>query len=122
MGDNTNQSRKIIGAKGEELAAEWLKMQGFDILHRNWRTGRFETDIIATREGRLHFIEVKTRRSDRYGLPERQVDRKKLDRMIDAGSEYIRRHPQWRWIRFDIIAVRLYDNAPAQIDHIEDLY
>jgi hypothetical protein len=42
--------------------------------------------------------------------------------MIDAGSEYIRRHPQWRWIRFDIIAVRLYDNAPAQIDHIEDLY
>ena len=122
MGDNTNQSRKIIGAKGEELAAEWLKMQGFDILHRNWRTGRFETDIIATREGRLHFIEVKTRRSDRFGLPERQVDRKKLDRMIDAGSEYIRRHPQWRWIRFDIIAVRLYDNAPAQIDHIEDLY
>jgi putative endonuclease len=122
MGDNTNRSRKIIGAKGEELAADWLKMQGFDILHRNWRTGRFETDIIATREGRLHFIEVKTRRSDRFGLPERQVDRKKLDRMIDAGSEYIRRHPQWRWIRFDIIAVRLYDNAPAQIDHIEDLY
>ncbi|MCE2835018.1 MAG: YraN family protein [bacterium] len=122
MGDNTNRSRKIIGAKGEELAADWLKMQGFDILHRNWRTGRFETDIIATREGRLHFIEVKTRRSDRYGLPERQVDRKKLDRMIDAGSEYIRRHPQWRWIRFDIIAVRLYENAPAQIDHIEDLY
>jgi putative endonuclease len=122
MGDNTNRSRKIIGAKGEELAADWLKMQGFDILHRNWRTGRFETDIIATREGRLHFIEVKTRRSDRYGLPERQVYRKKLDRMIDAGSEYIRRHPQWRWIRFDIIAVRLYENAPAQIDHIEDLY
>jgi len=122
MKDNTNRSRKIIGAKGEELAADWLKMQGFEILHRNWRTGRFETDIIATRAGRLHFIEVKTRRSDRYGLPERQVDRKKLDRMIDAGSEYIRRHPQWRWIRFDIIAVRLYDNAPAQIDHIEDLY
>ena len=122
MGDNTNRSRKIIGAKGEELAADWLKMHGFDILHRNWRTGRFETDIIATREGRLHFIEVKTRRSDRFGLPERQVDRKKLDRMIDAGSEYIRRHPQWRWIRFDIIAVRLYENAPAQIDHIEDLY
>lgn len=122
MKDNTNRSRKIIGAKGEELAADWLKMHGFEILHRNWRTGRIETDIIATREGRLHFIEVKTRRSDRYGLPERQVDRKKLDRMIDAGSEYIRRHPQWRWIRFDIIAVRLYDNAPAQIDHIEDLY
>ena len=122
MGTNNNLSRKIIGAKGEDLAADWLKERGFDILHRNWRCGRYETDIIASKDGRLHFVEVKTRRSDRYGLPERQVDRKKLDRMIDAGSEYIRLQPQWRWIRFDIISIRLYDNAPARIDHIEDLY
>ena len=122
MAANTTRSKKIIGAKGEELAAEWLKEHGFEILHRNWRIGRFETDIIAAKDGRLHFVEVKTRRSDRFGLPERQVDRKKLDRMIDSGTEYIRRNPQWRWIRFDILSVRLFDNAPARIDHIEDLY
>lgn len=122
MESNSNRSRKIIGAKGEDMAAEWLKARGFEILHRNWRWGRYETDIIATKDGRLHFVEVKTRRSDRFGLPERQVDRKKLDRMIDAGSAYIQRHPEWKWIRFDIIAVRLHNDAPAQIDHIEDLY
>jgi putative endonuclease len=122
MGPKANRSKKIIGSKGEDLAAEWLKAQGFDILQRNWRSGRYETDIIASKDGRLHFVEVKTRRSDRYGYPEDQVDRKKLNRMIDAGSEYIRLHPEWKWIRFDIIAIRLYDNAQARIDHIEDLY
>ncbi|MEY4886409.1 MAG: hypothetical protein RL151_1718 [Bacteroidota bacterium] len=122
MASNINRSKKIIGAKGEDLAVDFLKQKGFDILHRNLRSGRYETDIIAAKDGRLHFVEVKTRRSDRYGLPEHLVDRKKLDRMIDAGSAYIQSNPQWRWIRFDVIAVCLYDNAPAKIDHIEDLY
>ena len=117
-----DRSRKIIGGIGEELAVTWLKSKGFDIVDRNWRYGRYETDIIASKDGRLHFIEVKTRRSDRFGLPERQVDRKKLDRMIDSGTAYIRQHPGRKWIRFDIIAVRLFDNAPARIDHLEDLY
>jgi putative endonuclease len=117
-----DRSRKIIGGIGEELAVTWLKSNGFDIVDRNWRYGRYETDIIASKDGRLHFIEVKTRRSDRFGMPERQVDRKKLDRMIDSGTAYIRQHPGWKWIRFDIIAVRLFDNAPARIDHLEDLY
>lgn len=122
MAAKMNRSKKIIGAKGEDLAADFLKQKGFDILHRNLRSGRYETDIIATKDGRLHFVEVKTRRSDRYGLPEQLVDRKKLNRMIEAGSAYILANPQWRWIRFDVIAVCLFDNEPARIDHIEDLY
>ena len=122
MASNINRSKKIIGAKGEDLAVEFLKQKGFDILHRNLRSGRYETDIIASKDGRLHFVEVKTRRSERYGLPEQQVDRRKLDRMIDAGTAYIQANPQWRWIRFDVVAICLFDNAPAQIEHIEDLY
>lgn len=119
MGD---RSKKNIGDKGEGIAAEWLTEQGFQILERNWRCGRYETDIIATRDGRLHFIEVKTKRSGRYGLPEMQVDRRKLNRMIASGTEFIRLHPGWKWIRFDIIAIQLFTNAPARIDHIQDLY
>ena len=53
MAANNTRSKKIIGAKGESLAADWLKEQGFEILHRNWRIGRFETDIIASKDGRL---------------------------------------------------------------------
>lgn len=117
-----DRSRKIIGAMGEDLATTWLKSNGFDIIERNWRCGRYETDIIASKDGRLHFIEVKTRRSERYGLPEQQVDRKKLNRMIDAGTAYIRMYPGWKWIRFDIIAVQLFENAPVRIDYLEDLY
>jgi hypothetical protein len=42
--------------------------------------------------------------------------------MIDAGTAYIRQHPGWKWIRFDVIAVQLFDNAPARIDYLQDLY
>lgn len=49
---------------GEEAAARWLLDHGFTLLHRNWRQGHYELDIVAARKGTLHFIEVKTRRRD----------------------------------------------------------
>lgn len=50
------------GRQGEEAAARWLLDHGFTLLHRNWRQGHYELDIVAARKGTLHFIEVKTRR------------------------------------------------------------
>ena len=50
------------GRLGEETAARWLLDHGFTLLHRNWRQGHYELDIVAARKGTLHFIEVKTRR------------------------------------------------------------
>ena len=48
------------GRLGEETAARWLLDHGFTLLHRNWRQGHYELDIVAARKGTLHFIEVKT--------------------------------------------------------------
>ena len=53
------------GRQGEEAAARWLLDHGFTLLHRNWRQGHYELDIVAARKGTLHFIEVKTRRNRR---------------------------------------------------------
>ena len=53
------------GRQGEEAAARWLLDHGFTLLHRNWRQGHYELDIVAARKGTLHFIEVKTRRRRR---------------------------------------------------------
>ena len=50
------------GRQGEEAAARWLLDHGFTLLHRNWRQGHYELDIVAARKGTLHFIVVKTRR------------------------------------------------------------
>ena len=51
----------LIGARGEEIATEWLRARGYMIVSRNWRDGRYEVDIIAQRGFSLHFVEVKTR-------------------------------------------------------------
>ena len=51
-----------VGKEGEELAANWLQQNGYEILHRNWRHSHYEIDIIASKENILHIIEVKLRR------------------------------------------------------------
>lgn len=116
------KSNRETGNEGEALAVEWLSEQGFRILHRNWRNGRFEIDIVAEKEGRLHFIEVKTKRTARFGNPEDQVDSRKLRHMIDAGTIYIALEPVWRWIRYDILAIKLYKGLPPEYLLIEDVY
>lgn len=57
-----------VGQRGEELAAQYLAANGFEILHRNWRAGkgqseRGEIDIVAVKDKMLHFVEVKSRRN-----------------------------------------------------------
>ena len=59
-----------IGKLGEELAQQHLVKQGFAILERNYRKGRYEVDIIAYKEGLMVFVEVKTRSNLDYGDPE----------------------------------------------------
>ncbi len=95
------------GAAGEELAAGYLQSEGFSIIERNWRFGRREVDIIAEKSGVLHFIEVKTRRSARFGQPEVKVDNRKIGLLIDAAEEYLHRYRQWQRIQFDILAISL---------------
>ena len=48
-----------IGMEGEEAAAEWLRANGYEILFRNWRSGRYELDIVATKGFRSIIVECK---------------------------------------------------------------
>jgi putative endonuclease len=67
------KNNKATGDEGEELAAIHLKKKGYTILERNWRFKRWEVDIIASQGKFLHFFEVKTRRSNRFGNPEGRI-------------------------------------------------
>jgi len=115
----TNQQK---GKKGEDLALTWLLEKGYTILYKNWRHGRFEIDIIASKDQVLHFIEVKTRTNSKYGNPEDQVNKKKLRHMIDAGEEFIYQNPGWKKIRFDILAIKLFKDLEPEFYLIEDVY
>ncbi len=111
-----------MGKEGELLAAGWLQQNGFALLHRNWRHGRCEVDIIATRENVLHFIEVKTRRSTRFGEPEESVSRAKIRHLLKAGAAYQYEHPQWKRVQYDVLSITLLPDQPTEYFFIEDVY
>lgn len=110
------------GSKGEAMAARYLLTQQYDILHQNWRHGRLEVDIIAEKAGILHFVEVKTRRSGQFGLPEDSVDKKKMRNLVNAAEEYLFQNPQWKRIQFDILAISLGKGEAVEYFLIEDVY
>ena len=97
---------KDIGDKGEEFAAFILEQNGYSILERNFRSAFGEIDIIATKGGVLHFIEVKTRTGDEYGWPAEAVTENKA-RVIRKVSECYtaRRRVSWKRLSFDVFEV-----------------
>lgn len=111
-----------LGAEGEALAAGWLQQEGFALLHRNWRHEHCEIDIVATRGPVLHFIEVKTRRSVRFGEPEESVGRGKIRHLLKAGAAYQYEYPQWKRVQYDVLSITIVDNEAPEYFFIEDVY
>ena len=110
------------GSSGEAMAVEYLLGKGFKILHQNWRHSHWEVDIIAEKETVLHFIEVKTRRTRRFGFPEDNVDKKKIKNLINAAEEYLYQQPQWKRIQFDILSITMLKEEAVEYFFIEDVY
>ena len=74
------------GRAGERAATEYLRRAGYEICALNWRQGRYELDIAACREGVLHFVEVKTRRSGSLTPPEAAVTQRKFRALSRAAT------------------------------------
>ena len=85
-----------LGKIGEEIAANWLRGQGYYIMDRNWRPKYrgCELDIIAQKDNELHIIEVKTRsfKSAAYRDPATVIDEKRMHEMCKAASQYLKYH------------------------------
>ncbi len=110
------------GKEGEQLAAVYLQEHGYEVLEKNWRFSHWEVDVIASKDQVLHFIEVKTRRSNSFGRPEEKVGNKKIKFLINAAEQYIYQHPQWQRIQFDILAITIPAHAPVVYFLLEDVY
>ena len=108
------------GKLGEQMAVEYLLQKGFVILHQNWRHSHWEVDVIASLNETLHFIEVKTRRTKKFGYPEDDVTKKKVTNLINASEEFLYLYPEWKRIQFDILSINLLRNEPAEFFFIED--
>ena len=110
------------GLLGEKMAIEYLLKKGFSILHQNWRHSHWEVDVIASLNNTLHFIEVKTRRTQKFGYPEDDVSKKKIENLINASEEYQFLNPQWKLIQFDVLSISILKNKQVEYFFIEDVY
>ena len=110
-----------LGKLGEELAVAYLQENGYTILETNWTFQKVEIDIIAHKGNTLAIIEVKTRSSIEFGLPQDFVKPKKIQLLVKAVNEYVISNNLEVDVRFDIIAINKEKNE-YKIEHIEDAF
>ena len=110
-----------LGKEGETLAKNYLSQKNITVLHSNWRWQKAEIDIIAEHNMQVVFIEVKTRRSSRFGNPSEFVSNKKQELMRDAAEAYLEQYNLTNEIRFDIIGIIL-NSRDKKIEHIQNAF
>ena len=110
------------GTIGENVASNYLLQKNYAILQRNWRYKHWEVDIIALRNNKLHFVEVKTRTNRKFGNPESAVNEKKMNHLKNAAEAFLMQNPTYTNIQFDVIAILLTNNLVEEVFLIEDVY
>lgn len=110
-----------LGKLGEEAAKALLVIKGYSIIETNWHLHHLEIDIIARKDNRIVFVEIKTRSND-FTDPVEAVDRAKMRRMVVAADAYINARKVPFPIQFDIIAIKGSDPASFDIEHLEDAF
>lgn len=114
-------SHNDLGKLGEALAVAYLQKNGYEILETNYEYQRAEIDIIAQKEGVLAIVEVKTRSSLDFGLPQDFVKPKKIQLLVKAVNAYVQLHDLDLEVRFDIIAVH-NQQGNYDMEHLEDAF
>lgn len=109
------------GKEGEDLAAEFLSRQGYEIVERNFRYKRSEIDLIVRKENWLVFVEVKMRSSDAFGYPEEFVDYKKAKNIVYGAEQYTFENNYNGNVRYDVVAITMRDGVP-DLKHFEDAF
>lgn len=109
------------GRRGEKQAERFLKKSGYKILGRRVRVGKHDEIDLIVREGEtMVFVEVKTRKTERYGRPAAAVNRDKRRTLSRAAVTFLqKRKLRPPFIRFDIVEVI---DEPSEIRHIENAF
>lgn len=120
----TGQRNQAVGEQGEVAATAYLVSRGYAVLERNFRSRGGEVDIVAKdKDGTIAFVEVKTRRSLVYGLPQLAVTRRKQHQVSKGALAWLAKHRlHGSPARFDVIAVIMQHGTAPQIEHIPNAF
>lgn len=116
--------RKITGSYGEDVASSALKKRGYHLLEKNFCIRGGEIDLIMEKENELVFVEVKTRRNDRFGSPLESITPQKKKHMVQAAKVYLCGKEQNDYdVRFFAVAVYLDESDRVEkTEIIEDIF
>ena len=117
--------KSIIGAWGEMVAVQYLRKRGYRIWGTNYRVRTGEIDIIATTFRYVVFVEVKVRRTDRYGSPAEFVGAHKQRRIMGAAGLWLQSNPTDKQPRFDVIELYAPQGTETKrpvINHIKNAF
>ena len=119
-----DRSRLNIAETGEALAVAHLRARGYKILAQNYRALRGEIDLVAQDGDCLVFVEVKTRRSLKFGVPQAAVTRQKQQQISKVALAYLRNHDRFDVpCRFDVIAIHLSPQLELlKLEQIENAF
>ena len=116
--------KQLIGQAAENIAADFLRAQGLDILERNYLRRVGELDIVARDRDVLVIAEVRTRSSDRYGGAAASVDPRKQQRLIRTASQLLQQRKdlaQLR-VRFDVVVVSEMEAGCGRVEWIRHAF
>ncbi|MBF6182587.1 MULTISPECIES: YraN family protein [Nocardia] len=114
---------QVLGARGEELAARYLRAAGMEVLARNWRCRYGELDLIVRDAEVTAFVEVKTRSGVGFGLPAEAVTFTKQRRIRQLALLWLREQTgPWLRIRFDVVSVLLPPGGEPEITHLPGVF
>lgn len=108
-----------LGKAGEDFACRYLTDKGFSIVHRNWRSGHKEIDIVALDGEWLVFVEVKTR--TRHTEANDAISWNKIRLLQTAGENYISYYKVEREARFDVLILTLHGDS-FDVEHIKEAF
>lgn len=116
--------RHDLGKRGEDLAAAYLRKQGYRIIARRERVLRGDLDIVALDDRTVVFVEVRTRSDTRHGHPAETVNHRKQQRIATLANAYIRRHRlEDCRVRIDVVTVTLEgEDGTPEIEHFQDAF
>ena len=129
----TIETTKQIGDFGERMAVRYLRLHGYTVKERNWRSGHMEIDIIASNFTTIAFVEVKARTYTQKTIdlappPGTAVKSEKQRLTRKAAKDYLWQHPTKKQPRMDVIEIWLVNDDKngktkvAKINHIKAAY
>lgn len=115
--------RLSLGERGEMVAWNYLRHHGYKILEKNYRCKAGEIDVVATKNGRWAFIEIKTRSQDAFGRPEEAVGETKQQKLVHLAQWYLKEKNQFHVpVTFDVLAITWRGELEPEIRLIENAF